>query len=314
MEIIHAFILFVNELYCGKDGLIFLLMMKKNQVDEFWRVLDESFQFQYIQGCAGIVKEGGTYDWRSLPCSLIVRVEGGEIKYEFEGMDRPLVLTDEAVLFIPPNAVYKRWREVYAGSTMRVSWMHFQCFVCGGIDPFALMGTPILFECASFERLKHSVVDCIAVNERFVENPSLRMIAGKRRLEMEIVEEVLKYGDSEASFRMFLSKIDRLIPVLRYLDEHLSEPFSRNDLARLMNLSVSRCDKVFKDIMGVAPLDYLIDKRLQAAKVRLLGSFDSISEIAEQVGYDDPYYFSRIFRKRVGQSPRRYRDAILTII
>jgi len=59
---------------------------------------------------------------------------------------------------------------------------------------------------------------------------------------------------------------------------------------------------------GVSPNEYRINMRISAAKSMLRNSSISVREIAEQVGFPDPYYFSRCFRRAVGLSPRAYRE------
>lgn len=65
----------------------------------------------------------------------------------------------------------------------------------------------------------------------------------------------------------------------------------------------------FKAWAGISPADYRTKMRISAAKSLLRNSSYQISEIAVQIGFEDPYYFSRIFKKSVGMSPRAYRKA-----
>ena len=64
------------------------------------------------------------------------------------------------------------------------------------------------------------------------------------------------------------------------------------------------------EIMGVSPQQYLIDLRLRNARDLLISTDLSISEVARSVGYDDPLYFSRLYRKHYGLSPRESRHAL----
>jgi transcriptional regulator GlxA family with amidase domain len=64
---------------------------------------------------------------------------------------------------------------------------------------------------------------------------------------------------------------------------------------------------VFKKQFGVSPLYYVIQKRVALAGAMLTETDLSMKEVAAAVGYDDPYYFSRIFRKVAGASPTQYR-------
>ena len=63
----------------------------------------------------------------------------------------------------------------------------------------------------------------------------------------------------------------------------------------------------FKSVMKVPPMQYITSLRIAAAKGYLENSVKSVSEIAAVVGYDNALYFSRIFKKRTGMTPKEYR-------
>ncbi len=79
--------------------------------------------------------------------------------------------------------------------------------------------------------------------------------------------------------------------------------------AEVCQISESSFYQHFKDWAGVSPNEYRINMRISAAKSMLRNSSITIREIAEQVGFPDPYYFSRCFRRAVGVSPRSYRES-----
>ena len=64
------------------------------------------------------------------------------------------------------------------------------------------------------------------------------------------------------------------------------------------------------DITGITPLQYILSQRISNAQLLLESTDYSISEISNLVGYDNPLYFSRLFCKQRGMSPRNYRDMI----
>lgn len=71
--------------------------------------------------------------------------------------------------------------------------------------------------------------------------------------------------------------------------------------------SVSSFFRKFKLYTGMTPLQYLLDIRLANAKKLLESTNYSIGEVASLVGYDNALYFSRLFHKHVGISPKEYR-------
>ena len=84
--------------------------------------------------------------------------------------------------------------------------------------------------------------------------------------------------------------------------------FLLDQIAQNMYLSPVYISKIFKEEMGESPINYLIKIRREKASLMLLESdMLSIKEIADQVGYDDVYYFSKLFKKYYGSSPLYYR-------
>ena len=71
--------------------------------------------------------------------------------------------------------------------------------------------------------------------------------------------------------------------------------------------------KIFKEETGVTPVEYLLDIRIEKAKDLLLHNF-AVNEVANKVGFPDPYYFSKVFKKKTGISPKDYKRTIQTNI
>jgi AraC-like DNA-binding protein len=71
-------------------------------------------------------------------------------------------------------------------------------------------------------------------------------------------------------------------------------------------MSESHLSKIFRQKTGTSPIDYFIDLKMQEA-IRLLSNKSlRIKEVAFELGYDDPYYFTRIFTKQIGISPATF--------
>lgn len=96
--------------------------------------------------------------------------------------------------------------------------------------------------------------------------------------------------------------------VLGYIDEHLNEPLSLTQLASLCSVSERQFNRLFTEQMDTTPLAYIKGLRVNKACV-LLGQTDMpVQEIAHTTGYDDAFYFSRLFRQQMGLSPSAYRN------
>ncbi len=92
-----------------------------------------------------------------------------------------------------------------------------------------------------------------------------------------------------------------------YMQEHIDENISLNELSKHYNYSVSRFSNLFRNKTGYAPIDYFLQMKMQKACQQLDFSNDSIKSIAFGMGFDDPYYFSKRFKTIIGVSPKKYR-------
>ena len=96
----------------------------------------------------------------------------------------------------------------------------------------------------------------------------------------------------------------------RYFQEHYNEEINIEEYALSRNMSVSYFLKKFKEVTTKSPMQYILSIRINNA-VSLLESTDyNVTEISTIIGYDNPLYFSRIFKKQKGVSPSDYRKQL----
>jgi AraC-like DNA-binding protein len=95
--------------------------------------------------------------------------------------------------------------------------------------------------------------------------------------------------------------------VRHYLGEHLDRSVTVTEMAEMVGLSSSRLRSVFKEATGTSVVAYHTAARMEKARVLLSNTRLSITEVAASVGYGDPLYFSRRFRKLHALSPTAYR-------
>jgi AraC family transcriptional regulator, arabinose operon regulatory protein len=102
----------------------------------------------------------------------------------------------------------------------------------------------------------------------------------------------------------YISNFERLIDAMR---SDLGREWNVRELARLRRMSLPHFYRRFAQATGTTPMAWLQRERINRAKQRLVETDDRICAIAVDVGYLDPLYFSRHFRKLVGMGPRAYR-------
>ena len=96
-----------------------------------------------------------------------------------------------------------------------------------------------------------------------------------------------------------------------YIDRHYMDPnISLNEVAAQVNLSPSHFSMVFSQETSQTFKEYLTEVRIRKAKELLRMTNAKSYEIAYQVGYNDPHYFSYVFRKNTGLSPTEFRRPV----
>ncbi len=102
----------------------------------------------------------------------------------------------------------------------------------------------------------------------------------------------------------------QLEAVQTYMREHIHHSLELDDLAAITRLSKYHFSNRYKRLTGYSPIKHFLHMKMEYACQRLDSSELSVKAIAAEVGYADPLYFSRLFRKTLGISPRDYRQSV----
>ena len=94
-----------------------------------------------------------------------------------------------------------------------------------------------------------------------------------------------------------------------YIEKNFQENINLNKISNYVSLSKNYFCNIFKKETGITIWDYLIRIRMEEAKRMLLETEQKTYEISEKVGYDDPSYFGRLFKKYTGFTPIEFRDS-----
>ena len=99
--------------------------------------------------------------------------------------------------------------------------------------------------------------------------------------------------------------------VRRYIDLHFKEPLTLEQLAEESHMNKFYLSHAFKRQYGISPINHLIQRRLDESKYLLAETDLSVSQVAQLLGFSSSSYFSQLFRKAEGVSPREYRQSAL---
>ena len=127
--------------------------------------------------------------------------------------------------------------------------------------------------------------------------------------QLYLIMDALIQGSSNKK-RLQGGKLSRFYAqeALSFIEQNYTLPITVEDMANRCNLDRSYFGKVFKDMIGQSPQDFLIRYRMSKATSLLTSTSLSIGDISVQVGYPNQLHFSRAFRNIYGMSPRQYRQ------
>lgn len=165
------------------------------------------------------------------------------------------------------------------------------------MDLFFIVEKTLPYKSDDLEDLKHAyVLNIIKINN-------------KDELRIQFLSYLSEVSSLVQNQRK--NDIDGIIPtVLEYLNNNYGSDISLNDVAKSVNLSYHYFSKIFKDEIGKSFTDYLTELRLEKSMKLLANPNISVKEICQKIGYNDPNYYSKAFKKLTGMTPTEYRTFI----
>ena len=232
----------------------------------------------------------------------LLYIVSGKGHFYFHGEGR-VVYAGRMVLIQPRQ---EQHYEYFGEDKPEVYWVHFTgSDVKNILHSYNIpMDDPIFYSGASstysylFKEMIHELQDCKTGYEDLLTMYLRQIFLLVQRTRQEERPTVSTYIQEEMEFAR------------RYFNEHYNEPISIQEYAESRNMSVCYFQRNFKQIVKHTPMQYLLTIRVNNAASLLETTDYSMAEIAAIVGYEDPLYFSRLFRKIKGVSPRDYRNLV----
>lgn len=154
----------------------------------------------------------------------------------------------------------------------------------------------------SFEQIERLFVD--------IEYTSKSEAPYRNDLAINLLEQLLIRCKSLQPDVMTKALDPRIIEAMNFMTQNLNQEFSIDDVAAHTCLSPSRLGHLFRDEMAMTITQWRDDQRISRAKQLLVTTNHSVNQIGRIVGYSDPLYFSRVFKRKAGVSPKIYREQI----
>lgn len=234
----------------------------------------------------------------------LLYIAAGKGHFHFGNDDEETIVHAGHMVLYRPKEPQKY--EYYAEDQTEVYWVHFTgSNVTNLLRSYGLTNDKKVFNCglsSEYKNLFRAMID------------ELQMCRDSypEMLEMYLRQIFIKLQRHFNSFDKFdnphiTEEIDRAVS---YFNEHYSEPININAYAEENHISTSWFIRNFRLYIGSTPMQYILSKRIYNAEALLLNTQYNITEIAQIVGYDNPLYFSRIFKKLKGTSPSEYRKTV----
>lgn len=183
-------------------------------------------------------------------------------------------------------------------STIHKFYLHFNLDLLPGVDLFSRLNSPrhLAYEPSLLEDLL-----CAAREESLL--GVLRLKAIIWDVVSRFFQETVKSEEYLASFKGYYRQRE----VLHFLSNHLRADLKIPDLAASLNIPAYQLSRSFRQDTGMGLKEYMESLLMKRSRQLLLQTALPISEISEKLGFTDPFYFSRFFKKYEQFSPREYR-------
>jgi len=246
-------------------------------------------------------EQGYTLEKRVVTDYNLIFVTRGRVVWVVDGDE--IELPANAMVLVPPGVphhAYSHTRRVTLGS------LHTNVTLPGGQNVFDLLVPPLRQTFTAGGRLDGYLRGFLGEFDRANESQINGMTPGWARL---IVFQMLRDSFDAGSLQQV--SLDPLVSdMLEMLGACIATDITLDDLAEHSGYSAQHLNRTFRQVLGVTPLQYLTRMRMEKAAALLRSGQYLIRAIAEASGYDDPYYFSRVFKQHFGRSPAQFRDEL----
>ena len=232
----------------------------------------------------------------------LLYVVSGKAHFYFDDAER-IVTAGHMVLFQPRQ---EQHYEYFGTDKTEVCWVHFTgSNVKNILRRYDIpLDTPVLYSGASaiyaylFKEMINELQTCRTGYEELLAMYLRQILILVQRTRQEHRTSINTHIQEEMEYAR------------RYFNEHYNEQISIEDYAQSRNMSVSWFQRSFKQIVNYSPMQYILTIRINNAASLLESTDYSMAEISAIVGYDNPLYFSRLFKKQKGVSPSEYRKLV----
>lgn len=232
----------------------------------------------------------------------LLYIAAGKAHFHF-GDEEKIVTAGHMVLYRPKEP---QKYEYYGEDQTEVYWVHFT----GGnvtnlLRSYGLTEDKKVFYCGS--GLEYQNIFRTMIYElQMCKDSYPEMLEMYLRQIFIMLQRYFKSSSKTDNSRV----VEEIDQATEYFNAHYNEDISIEEYAENNHVSISWFIRNFKQYTGSTPMQYILSKRIYNAEILLQNPAYNVTEISQIVGYDNPLYFSRIFKKVKGLSPSEYRKNI----
>ena len=252
--------------------------------------MDEKLMIAYTGTYRGNRAKPPRLPWHSHNCPELVYVTAGENRTAFQN-GTVFHCTPGCMLITPAEAVHRQFDLPYCE-------LYYVGFESGGVEMDMSLRMLNLGRDPFFAVWISQIHDLITEEQNLEEAGSI----------LETLLMRLRRHDRERNFTE--QKHPALCRAVRFITEHFRESVNQDRIAAAAGLSVSRLNSLFRRDFGITPMQMLIRKRMEYARMLLADPMKTVTEVAQSVGYSDMNYFVRAFRMRNGITPAAFKKNI----
>lgn len=130
----------------------------------------------------------------------------------------------------------------------------------------------------------------------------------------ELLINICRQLQTHVSMNQSLGAQPILDAIILYMEQHLSNKLTLAQLADEFHISTSYIQRLFSQYKKTGAIHYFTEMKIARAKQLLRNRCQNISQVAEELGYDNTYYFCNQFKKFTGKSPREYRQSVSALL
>lgn len=255
----------------------------KNDINWHWH---EEFELVYIiEGCVACHINQSVYELQPGECIFI----NSSVLHRFTS-EKYGIITN--VIFLPAFLAAKE-SLIYRKYVMPLEKAEMPCIVLRKEEVWKKQMLSLLQEL--FSNLKTAEWNELSIRNQLSEIWLLMF------LQLNSEQLAPKMVNGSAHSRKMLQAM------IQYIQMHFERPITLADIAGAANISKNTALRYFQENIGISPVEYLMQYRLNNACKMLRETSEKITYIARCAGYDNVSYFNRIFKKYVGKTPSQYR-------